>query len=273
MTLQGEDLFLEALPEPYETEALELVRAQVADVDLFVAVSEYYARFMRDYLRIPGSEDARRAARREHQRPDDPSVPGSRLPVPRIRSRSATSRASRRRKACTISPRPIASCAPSRGCRRHGWSPPAICAPEHKPYLEGIAEGLRVAGLGDEFVYRGAVDRAKKVQFFHDIDVLSVPSGYHEPKGLYLLEAMACGVPVVQPNHGAFPEIIARTGGGVLAQSERGADVADAIYELWKDPARAAALGRARRRGRAPPLHRASTWPHGVLKAYQDAQR
>jgi glycosyltransferase involved in cell wall biosynthesis len=122
-------------------------------------------------------------------------------------------------------------------------------APEHRPYLEGIAGELRAAGLGDEFVYRGAVDRAKKVQFFHDIDVLSVPSGYHEPKGLYLLEAMACGVPVVQPNHGAFPEMIERTGGGLLAKSESGADIADAILEIWKDPARAAALGRSGAQG------------------------
>ena len=41
---------------------------------------------------------------------------------------------------------------------------------------------------------------------------LGVQSGYHEPKALYLLEAMACGVPVVEPNHGAFPELLARTG-------------------------------------------------------------
>ena len=53
MTLQGEDLFLEGLPEPFRAEALELIRAQVADVDLFVAVSEYYAGFMQDYLGIP----------------------------------------------------------------------------------------------------------------------------------------------------------------------------------------------------------------------------
>ncbi len=121
-------------------------------------------------------------------------------------------------------------------------------------------------------MYRGAVDRVKKVRFFHDIDVLSVPGGYHEPKGLYLLEAMACGVPVVQPNHGAFPEMIARTGGGVLATSEAGADVADAILELWKDPAKASALGRAGAEG----VRRHYTVKHmadGVLKAYQDAQR
>jgi glycosyltransferase involved in cell wall biosynthesis len=116
--------------------------------------------------------------------------------------------------------------------------------PEHRPYLEGIGARLAAAGLGDEFVYRGTVDRARKVDFFHDIDVLSVPSGYHEPKGIYLLEAMACGVPVVQPNHGAFPEVIGRTGGGLLAASESGADVANALYDLWSDPARAVELGR-----------------------------
>ena len=218
ITLQGEDLFLEALPEPYRTEALELVRAQVADVDLFIAVSEYYARFMRDYLRIP--ESKMRVGTLGVNTKDLSVTDAGRGGA--IRSRSASSRASRRRRACTISPMRIASCDSRKACRRRGCWRRVTCAPEHKPYLEGIAEGLRVAGLGDEFVYRGAVDRAKKVQFFHDIDVLSVPSPYHEPKGLYLLEAMACGVPVVQPNHGAFPEIIARTGGGVLAKSEVG---------------------------------------------------
>ena len=50
-------------------------------------------------------------------------------------------------------------------------------------------------------------------------------------------------MPVVQPNHGAFPELIDRTGGGLLARSERPEDIADAILELWRDPARAAAMG------------------------------
>jgi glycosyltransferase involved in cell wall biosynthesis len=141
--------------------------------------------------------------------------------------------------------------------------------PEHEPYLETIAEGLRAAGLGAEFVYRGTVDRARKVKFFHDIDVLSVPSPYHEPKGLYLLEAMACGVPVVQPNHGAFPEIIERTGGGLLARSESGADVADALYDMWKDPARAAEMGRRGAEG----VRRHYTVTHmaeKVLQIYQE---
>ena len=264
VTLQGEDLFLEALPEPYKSDALELVRAQVAEVDLFVAVSDYYARFMGDYLRIP-----------------DAKMRVAPLGVT-ISDLSETTRA-------TAEPFTIgffARIAPEKGLHNlaaayrllrttKGLPPSRLIAagylpPEQKPYLADIAEGLRAAGLGDEFVYRGTVDRAKKVQFFHDIDVLSVPSPYHEPKGLYLLEAMACGVPVVQPNHGAFPEIIAKTGGGLLARSDAPADIADAIAELWSDPAHAKQLGRRGADG-VRTHYTVTKMAEAVLKAYQDA--
>lgn len=239
MTLQGEDLFLEALPEPYRAEALALVRAQVAHVDLFIAVSEYYARFMRDYIGIP--EAKMRVARLgvnvddltiSPKRRGDPFTIGffARIaPEKGLHNLAEAYRILRQEKALPPS-RLVAA----------GYLPP-----EHRGYLDRIGETLRTAGLGDEFVYRGTLDRQKKIAFFHDLDVLSVPSGYHEPKGLYLLEAMACGVPVVQPGHGAFPELIGRTGGGVLAASESGADVAEALYDLWRDPAKAAELGKS----------------------------
>ena len=68
ITLQGEDLFLDGVAGAVSHRGLALVRAQVADVDLFIAVSEYYARFMRDYLRIPESKMRVGDARREHRR-------------------------------------------------------------------------------------------------------------------------------------------------------------------------------------------------------------
>ena len=68
---------------------------------------------------------------------------------------------------------------------------------------------------------------------------LSVPTVYHEAKGLYVLEALACGVPVVQPRHGSFPELIEATGGGILYDPEGGIDaLAIAIAELMDDPAK-----------------------------------
>jgi glycosyltransferase involved in cell wall biosynthesis len=72
-----------------------------------------------------------------------------------------------------------------------------------------------------------------------------VPSPYHEPKALYLLEAMAAGVPFVAPGYGTFPELVSATGGGMLAKSSAPGDMADALLALWKDDERAKDLGRA----------------------------
>jgi glycosyltransferase involved in cell wall biosynthesis len=264
MTLQGEDLFLDGLPEPYRAEALALVRSQIGHVDLFIAVSEYYATFMRDYLAIP---------------PDK-----IRVATLGVNTSDLTPGSSARHDPFTIGY--FARVAPEKGLHnlaeayrilRHdkGLPPSRLVAagylaPEHRAYFDGIAARLREWGLADEFVYRGAVERAQKVEFFHDIDVLSVPGPYREPKGLYLLEAMACGVPVVQPNYGAFPEIIGKTGGGLLAKSESGADVAEALHEVWRDPARAADMGKRGAAG-VRAHYTVAHMAHGVLAAYETA--
>jgi glycosyltransferase involved in cell wall biosynthesis len=118
-------------------------------------------------------------------------------------------------------------------------------APEHRGYLEGVRRRLEEWGLAGEFRYHGTLDRDGKIRFLQGLDVLSVPSPYVEPKGLYLLEAMANGVPVVQPRHGAFPEILERTGGGLLFEPGDAGSLADAVLVLHRDPLRAIALGRA----------------------------
>jgi glycosyltransferase involved in cell wall biosynthesis len=67
------------------------------------------------------------------------------------------------------------------------------------------------------------------------LSVLSVPATYGESFGLYLLEAMACGVPIVQPRHGAFPEILAATGGGVLCEPDDAASLAAGLEKMLTD--------------------------------------
>jgi glycosyltransferase involved in cell wall biosynthesis len=238
VTLQGDDLFLDNLVEPYKHESLALIRQQVKDVDLFVAVSEYYTGYMAEYLSIP--------PQKMRTVPLGINVKDFEVPAPLART------------PFTIGY--FARVAPEKGLhnlveayrilRQERGLPPSrllaagYIAAGQQSYLEGLTRQLASWGLGGEFHYAGTVDRDGKTRFLHELDVLSVPSPYHEPKGLYLLEAMAAGVPVVQPNHGAFPEMLGKTSGGVIAASERPADIADALLSIWRDPDRARALAR-----------------------------
>jgi glycosyltransferase involved in cell wall biosynthesis len=236
-TLQGEDLFLSQLQEPYQTQSLELIRASVEHVDGFAAVSEYYADFMCRYLGIPGHK--------MHVVPLGISLEGYDAA---LRSRG---------NCFTIGY--MARVAPEKGLHvlaetyirlRRDTELPAskleaagYLAPEHREYLLGIERKMKDAGLEHEFRHRGTLDRLGKINFLRNLNVLCVPSTYDEPKGIYLLEAMASGVPVVQPRRGAFPEILRKTGGGILVEPDDTAGLAQGILSLWKDPALAEELG------------------------------
>ena len=114
-----------------------------------------------------------------------------------------------------------------------------------REYFEKIREQAR--DLGPAFEHAGSPPtHEEKVRFLKSLDVLSVPTVYREPKGIYILEALANGVPVVQPRHGAFPEMLEATGGGLLVEPGNPEDLA-ALEELLKDPDGRAQLGRGGR--------------------------
>jgi len=238
-TLQGEDLFLEGLGDAHKAESLALIRGAARHVDLFLPVSEYYRGFMPGYLGIP----------REKMR----VVPLG------INMEGYGPRPPRREPPFTVGY--LARLAPEKGlhvlCEAYRVlrqrEPTAVArlvaagylAPEHQPYLDEIRRKMREWGLEQEFEYRGEVDRAQKTAFLQSIDVFSVPATYEEPKGMFLLEALANGIPVVQPKRGAFPEIVNKTGGGVIVPAGDPAALADACLDLWRNPEKAFALGRA----------------------------
>ncbi len=102
---------------------------------------------------------------------------------------------------------------------------------------------LQAAGLSTEFSYCGAPDRDGKLAFLRSLDVFSVPATYDEPKGVFLLEAMASGVPAVQPRRGAFTEIVERTGGGLLVAPDDSTALAEGLMQMFKDQSMARTLG------------------------------
>ncbi len=109
---------------------------------------------------------------------------------------------------------------------------------QNRSFAESQFDKLRAAGLGDAFQYVGEVDRRGKAEFLRTLDILSVPTTQREPKGLFVLESLAAGVPVVLPDHGAFPELVASTGGGCLTPPHNPAALAGAIAALLRDEPR-----------------------------------
>jgi len=239
VTLQGEDLFLDGLPARDRDRAIALIQAQVRHVDLFASVSEYYADYMAEYLSIPRDrirvaplgvslDDLAPAGRTRHA--DDPFVIGYFARVAPEKSLHLLAEAYRILRT-------------ERGLGPARLEAAGYLAPEHRSYLADLERGLSASGLGGEFRYHGTLDRAAKVAFFQSLDVLSVPSTYKEPKGLYLLEAMACGVPVVAPQHGAFPEMLGKTSGGLLVRPDNPASFADGLAAVRNHPRQAREMG------------------------------
>lgn len=235
-TLQGEDLFLNGLIEPYRGRAIELIRRQVPDVDRFLSVSAAYVPVMSSMLGItaervsvvPLGINLAGYERRAHQ--GEPFRVGYFARVAPEKGLHVLADAYARLRART----------PEAGMRLEAAG---YMSPAQASYLEDIKAGLRTAGLADEFMYHGAVDRDGKLAFLQSLDVLSVPATYDEPKGVFLLEAMAQGIPVVQPRRGAFTEIVEKTGGGVLVPPDDPAALAGALHDLWADRAAAERLG------------------------------
>jgi glycosyltransferase involved in cell wall biosynthesis len=237
-TLQGEELFLNGLIPPYRDQALALIRRQVGTIDQFIAVSEYCASFMAELLGIPSSKTAVVPLGVNldgyHRRAVEAGV-GRHFTVGYF-ARVAPEKGLHLLADAYIRFRRMTGHAPIR------LEAAGYMARSSRAYLDRVRQTLEQAGLAGEFTYRGEIDRAGKLAFLAGLDVLSVPATYDEPKGLFLLEAMASGVPVVQPRRGAFVEIVEKTGGGLLVEPDDPQQLADGLYALWSDRTRQAEL-------------------------------
>ena len=110
--------------------------------------------------------------------------------------------------------------------------------------VDSIKDQFRREGVLQDVEFHPNLDRQAKLEFMSSLTVFSAPAMYGEAFGLYVIEALAAGVPVVQPRHAAFPELIEATGGGLVFDPDDPAALADAVEGLVKDPNRARQLGR-----------------------------
>jgi glycosyltransferase involved in cell wall biosynthesis len=240
--LQGEDTFLDALPEPWRARAWDAFREEAAHVDGFVPVSRYYGNLMSTRLGLePG---------RVH-----PVLNGIDLapfaPAAHPPDRPAIGYLARLHHCKGLHTAVDAFIELKRRGRHPGLvlRVAGAMVPDDRPYVAEQQAKLERDGLAADAEILPNIDLATKVAFLQSLSAFTVPATYGESFGLYVIEALACGVPVVQPDHGAFPEVLGRSGGGKLCPPDDATALADVLENLLDDPAAARALGAEGRAG------------------------
>ncbi len=241
--LQGEDTFLDGLPEELRAAAWQILSERSRDVDLFIAPSRYFADLMARRMDV--------APERVRVVHNGINTEGYGVQGPRSKVQGS----------------PVlgyfARMCPEKGLglavdvfielKRRGRAAGLQfhigggCGPGDEAFVNQQRAKLQQAGMLTEVRFFPNVSRQEKIHFLQSLTVFCTPALYGEAFGLYVLESLAAGVPVVQPRHAAFPEVIEATGGGLIAEPNAPA-LADAVEDLLLDPVRARALGEAGQR-------------------------
>jgi glycosyltransferase involved in cell wall biosynthesis len=232
VTLQGDDIFLDELSEAERARCSQLIRDNGRSVDGFISTSAYYADHMASYLGLaresihvvqPGINLAGHGGPIE-VRTDGPLTIGY---FARICPEKGFHRVVEAFIALRRQPG-----APNVKLKASGW-----LGPNNRHYYEDQVKRLEAVGLLGDFEHVECPTHDDKVRFMRSIDVLCVPTVYREPKGLYVLEAWANGVPVVLPAHGSFPELVESTGAGLLVPPDSIDALADGLRRALTDHA------------------------------------
>lgn len=259
--LQGDDIFLDHLKPGHRQEAIDLCTGLSDSVDRFVVHSRFYQDKMAALLRLPMEKFSIQPL----------SIDTS--PYETLEQKDASDLRE-------FHVGYMARLAPEKGFHllvdafghldTMGLPTPHMHAAgwlgdNNREYFE--THRARIAGSAwrDRFTHHGSPSLSEKVALLRRWDVLSVPTVYEEPKGLFVLEALACGIPVVQPDHGAFRELVSSTGGGLLFPPGDTMALAEAIQRLRDNPAESAEFGRT---GRQAVLER-----HGIEQAAESLIR
>ncbi len=215
--LQGEDGFLEGLPETHRAACWKTLAERAAEADMFVATSRYFGDLMRGRLGLPAER-----VRVVHNGIDLTGYADPEVQSPKSKVQSPTEIASRK---------PVLGYF-ARMCREKGLDKlveayivlrkknrvenlklriGGSCGPADEPFVNSLRQRLKESEVLGDVEFCPNLDRAAKLAFLKSLSVFSVPAIYGEAFGLYVIEALAAGVPVVQPRTGAFPELIEAT--------------------------------------------------------------
>lgn len=239
-TLSGEDLFIDALPEDARGQVLEILKTCRDDASAYIATSRYYRDHCVRHFGLPAAKvhhvpmgiDTASPPPRSAE-PDGPFTIGYLARIGPEKGLMNLARAF------------VKLRDEGRNCRLKfaGYLGEA-----DRPYLEFVQDYLLGQGCANAYEYLGEVTREQKFEMLANLHAFSVPTDYAEAKGLFVLEALAAGVPVVQPDHGSFPELIETTGGGLLYEKGSTDELAAQLARLMDDADLRRSLGEAGQR-------------------------
>jgi glycosyltransferase involved in cell wall biosynthesis len=243
--LTGEDIFHDAMAERDHGTVREAIRRGVPSVDRFVATCTYYAGRMSDYLGVSREkiDVVYPGIPKEYVREDPPKHDPRKPPTVGFLARIGPEKGLHRFLDAVL------LLAKMPGMQDLRVRVAGYLGRQYEKWYAEQQDRLRSAGFGNRAQCLGEVDRPAKLEILDSLDVFSVPTTYRETKGVSVLEAMARGVPVVQPAHGSFPEILQLAGGGTLVPPEDPAALAKGMHDLLTDPGRRMVLGNAGRQG------------------------
>jgi glycosyltransferase involved in cell wall biosynthesis len=224
-SLLNEDDWIDEMAEPYRTEAWNLIAREAPNIDQFITPSNYYkALFIRNtglsgenINVVPlGFDPADSSVQRDHDRKN---AIGFFCRVNRMNGFDKIVDAFIDLKESGKQP----------DLRLH------VCGGytgDDKAFIAEQIKKIRTHGLEKSVRIFPDFQGAGKMEFFQSVDAISVPVRKYDGYGLYILEANSAGVPVVEPATGAFPEIIATTGGGIVYSPDTTGELASSLLKI-----------------------------------------
>src|SRR5260370_4879698 len=119
---------------------------------------------------------------------------------------------------------------------RAGWK---LAVVGTGPFEAEFAELIQTAGLTDNVIRFGFVPHKETPRYLAAFDILVLPSetqpNWKEQFGRVVVEALACGTPVVGSDSGEIPNLISSSGGGILFPERNAAAFAEALKKMIWD--------------------------------------
>lgn len=220
-SLQNEDDWINEMKEPYQSKAWKMIGKESVNVDAFISPSKYFRDFIVSKTGI--SSDKIKIVPTGIE-PETAVIPAAKKAVePAIGFLSRVSYNNGFDKLVDAFIK-IKDSGDFENLNLH------VCGgytADDKPFIKEQIKKINDSGFKNSVRIFQEFQGKGKTEFLESVCLISVPVRKPDAYGLYVLEANAAGVPVVEPSTGSFPEIIEATDGGILYEP----DTVDALTE------------------------------------------